>query len=547
MKKYILLVISSILLMSCSSNTNELCALGNIENSGFEEGLDYWYGKNFKKSDSFSYENESSLLLTSTNNKEAYVYQTIKNLKNGYYYLEVESYNKGNDEYCYVYAKNVDNIEYKTMVPRYISSKEWITTTVRGIEVKNNELVIGIKQLGDNKAYFDNFKLTLESNQVTQYQTLQGGCISWLDYEEDNGAKYYNFDSKEEDCLKILHDNGINFVRLELYNDPGTYKDINNNYLPSKYKNEDSILKLAKRAKTYNMEIQLSFMYSSYWGNYAIPNKWLNEINTLDSFENKITKLGDFIYDFTYSYMNRLSLEGITPKYVSIGNEIDEGILLPYGSIESHPEQLAYLLNKGYEAIKNVNEDIDVVIHLGCNASDLHYSSNYGGGRYFFDTLKKYNLKYDVIGTSFYPYWAQSDDIYASKSKLDLSDLKKWSELMIDTYDKDILIMETGYNWGKPNQLANNGAYENIYPSSKEGQRDYVINFLNTIKSIKDGRAKGSLYWDPILVKQENVGYALYDDGKARENVVETTTFFDYDHKALPVLNAYKYNSNSQK
>ena len=118
--------------------------------------------------------------------------------------------------------------------------------------------------------------------------------------------------------------------------------------------------------------------------------------------------------------------------------------------------------------------------------------------------------------------------------------------MMIDIYDKDILIMESGYNWGTPGQLANNGAYENIYPSSSKGQRDYVINLLNTIKSVKEGRCVGSLYWDPVLVRQNGVGWAMYDEGKVRDNCVETTTFFDFSHKALPVLNAYKYNATSK-
>lgn len=38
----------------------------------------------------------------------------------------------------------------------------------------------------------------------------------------------------------------------------------------------------------------------------------------------------------------------------------------------------------------------------------------------------------------------------------------------------------------------------------------------------------------------------LYGKGSSQEKKIETTTFFDYDHKELPVLNAYKYNK-SQK
>ncbi|MGN1296047.1 MAG: glycosyl hydrolase 53 family protein [Bacilli bacterium] len=547
MKKLIALSLFSILLVSCSGNKEEKYASGKIENGDFENKLDYWYGNNIKSSNQITFNGNSSLELTSTSTDEAQVYQTIKDLPNGYYYLQVQAYHKGDEEYCYVYANTNDNTEYKTMVPRYIHDNEWMNTTVRGIHVTDGQLTIGIRLLGNNTAYFDEFNLFYEKNQKTQYPNLQGGCISWLDWEEDMGAKYYNYDNEEEDCLKILSDNGLNFVRLELYNDPGSYKDEEGNYLPAKYKNPDSIFRLAQRASSLNMDIELSFMYSSYWGNYAIPSTWINEINEIDDFDQKIIKLGDLLYDWTYSYLIRLKEAGITPKYVSLGNEIDDGILLPYGSTVDHPSSLSYLLNKGYQAVKDASNESKVVIHLGCNASDLHWSNKYGGGRWFFDILKDNNVNYDVIGTSFYPFWAQSDNEYASKSKLDLNDLKLWCEMMIDIYDKDILIMESGYNWGTPGQLANNGAYQTIYPSSPKGQRDYVINLLNTIKSVKDGRCVGSLYWDPVLVRQEGIGWAIYDDGKVRDNCVETTTFFDFSHKALPVLNAYKYNATSIK
>ena len=324
MKKSILTLLSIVLLISCSNNKKEIHASTKVENGDFESKLNFWYGKGFKHTNEISYQGEYSLLLNSTSNKESYVYQTITNLKNGYYYLQAQTYHYGDDDYCYLFAKNTENIEYKTMVPRFINENEWISTTVRGIEVTDGRLTIGVRQLGNNRAYFDDFNLYYEENQKEQYPNLQGGCISWLDWEEDMGAKYYDFNNKEEDCLKILNDNGLNFVRLELHNDPGSYKDEYGNYLPAKYKNPDSIFKLCQRAASLNMDIELSFMYSSYWGNYPIPSSWDKQINEIDDFEQKITKLGDLLYSWTYSYMDRLKTSGIIPKYVSLGNEIDK-------------------------------------------------------------------------------------------------------------------------------------------------------------------------------------------------------------------------------
>ena len=293
------------------------------------------------------------------------------------------------------------------------------------------------------------------------------------------------------------------------------------------------------------MEIQLSFMYSDYWGNDVIPYDWGEKISKLNTFDEKVNSLSESLYTWTHSYLERLKNEQIQPKYISIGNEIDPGILMPFGSVYSEDKNrdaFALFLNKGYQAVKDVFPTSQVVLHIGCNADDLHWGNKSGTGMYFFNLMKEKNVNYDIIGTSFYPFWAQTDSEWAVKKKLDLNDLKEWCELMIDTFDKDVLIMESGYNWGTPGQLSNNGAYENIYQSSPEGQRDFIIDLINTIKSVKDGRCIGDLYWDPILVRQNGIGYALHDNGQARPNVVETTTFFDYNHIALPVLKAYKYN-----
>ena len=537
------------LLISCGNNSNQHSAIseGGVSNGGFENDLDYWtISSNVSIRKEQSFDGESSLRIGNGSSYDSYSKQSINNLKPGYYFLTAKSLNDGNQDYCYVYGKGSKQDEQMTSVPVSYDD-QWRTVIVRGIKVESDGLLeIGLKAKGNNQyCYFDDVSLTLEKNQDKEYPSLFGGAISWLDWEEDMGAKYYDENHNEKDALEIMKENGCNFVRLELYNNPGHYVDKYGDYFPEGYKNQEAILALAKRAKTKGMEIQLSFMYSDYWGNDVIPYDWEEKINKLDTFDEKVNSLSESLYDWTRSYLERLKKENIQPQYVSIGNEIDPGILMPYGSVyseEKNRDAFALFLNKGYQAVKDVFPTSQVVLHIGCNADDLHWGNKSGTGMYFFNLMKEKNVNYDIIGTSFYPFWAQTDSEWAVKKKLDLNDLKEWCELMIDTFDKDVLIMESGYNWGTPGQLSNNGAYENIYQSSPEGQRDFIIDLINTIKSVKDGRCIGDLYWDPILVRQNGIGYALHDNGQARPNVVETTTFFDYNHIALPVLKAYKYN-----
>ena len=525
-------------------------ANGAAENGGFENGLTGWTVEGGAAALSApAFAGESALQLGAEGDYAVSVTQRIRNLEPGYYFLQARTQSEGDQEACYLFAASETEGGFlcKTAVPRTIREGEWTLVTVRGILVNEDGcLAIGAAAKGSGQLVrIDDFTLCREADQSRQYPNLFGGAVSWLDWEEDMGALYFDETGRQRDALEILKESGCNAVRLELYNHPGAYRDADGNYLPAGYKDADAIFALAQRADALGMEIFLSFMYADYWGNDDVPADWLAALDGLSDAE-KTDCLCAALYDYTASFLERLKDAGVQPRYVSIGNEIDAGILLPYGSSyesEASAAALATFLNSGYSAVKDVFPDSQVVLHLGTNCDDLHWESNSGAGVWFFDLMQRYGVQYDMIGTSYYPSWAQTDRAEAKKRALDLHDLADWCEMMTDRYDKDVLICESGYNWGTPGQLANNGAYAGIYPSSPEGQRDYVTDLINTVKSVKDGRCVGCFYWDPVLVRQPGVGWALYGDGQARENVVETTTFFDYDHKALPVLHAYRDNA----
>ena len=246
---------------------------------------------------------------------------------------------------------------------------------------------------------------------------LRGGDISMLNYVEDLGAKFYDADGNEKDALDIMQENGVNIVRLRLYNNPGqqvsyytgsgsskttyTYK------LPSGYLNQDDILNLAQRAKAHNMQIVLTFHYSDFWTNGSTqikPAAWKN-INSL-------TVLGDSVYNFTANFLERMSAQGTVPDYVALGNEIQGGLLFGYydstvsnqtqidnvGGYNSNMDNVSYLLGRGSAAVRAKCTDAKVVIHLALSASVAQESY-----KWFFDEMKSDGLDYDVIGTSYYP------------------------------------------------------------------------------------------------------------------------------------------------
>lgn len=76
-------------------------------------------------------------------------------------------------------------------------------------------------------------------------------------------------------------------------------------------------------------------------------------------------------------------------------------MLWPEGST-SNWSQLPQLLNKGYDATKAVDPSIKVIVHIDKGNDNARF-------RWFFDNATANNVKYDVIGMSYYPYWLNSD------------------------------------------------------------------------------------------------------------------------------------------
>ncbi len=342
---------------------------------------------------------------------------------------------------------------------------------------------------------------------------LMGGDISELSYVEQNGGKYYYQDGKEGDCLRILQDAGFNFARLRLYNDPGNPDYSPSKRLPAGIQDEADVLALAKRAKAAGMKLELTFHYSDYWtngGNQTRPHEW----EGLD-----YAALKQAVYDYTYQFMKDMAAQGTTPEYVSPGNEIQGGILFPDGKYDK-PAQMCELLAAGAKAVRDAAPSAKIVIHLDDGGNLDKYT-------WFFGLLDQYGVPYDVIGTSYYPFW----------TKKNVAEFMSFANKLLEIYpNKEMIVMETGYAWnptlpsGKSGQLSNNGPYPSM---TKEGQKAFMQELVDGLRA--HPRILGFLYWDPVFIEVPGLGWEL-----GASNVVSTTTLFDFQGKALPVLDVLK-------
>lgn len=417
-----------------------------------------------------------------------------------------------------------------------------------------------------------------------------GGDMTEVTYIEDLGGVYKDMDGKQVDVFEYLSSNGVNMARIRLSNNPGKGRGDGTYYLPEGYQNEADCLQLAKRAKDAGMGIQFTFNYSDYWSNgdrQIIPADWVDAVKTdlgYDikdaAFLNSMTsaqkkqiqdKLGDLVYEYTFDIMTKLKAQGTVPEYVSLGNEINGGVLFPFANtfdanMNKDRFELVYganidnssdifckkdwagltaILNRGYDAVKAVSPESQVVIHLNNGTMDSIYT-------WFFGDYQKAGGKFDVIGASYYPAWTKNP----------IEECVRFCNAISKKYNKDILIMETGYNWtenkknGFGGQLTpteedekNAPGYSEKYPFTPEGHAAFMTDLIDGLKSVDGGRCAGVLYWDPCMIHVEDPeneneslsGWAISEkDDKPAGNVVENTTLFDFDGVALPTVNVFK-------
>ena len=156
-------------------------------------------------------------------------------------------------------------------------------------------------------------------NNMSQ-SSIRGMDISSYTALKKAGVKYYDFDGKETSLLKVLHDNGVNYIRIRIWNDPTnekgeTYGGGANDVAAG--------LEIAKEAAQYDMKLLLDFHYSDFWADPAlqkVPKAWEKDKNDTE-------KMKQNVYDFTKDTIKKFQEVGADIGMVQVGNEITNGML----------------------------------------------------------------------------------------------------------------------------------------------------------------------------------------------------------------------------
>ncbi|GHN00351.1 arabinogalactan endo-beta-1,4-galactanase [Cytophagales bacterium WSM2-2] len=321
-------------------------------------------------------------------------------------------------------------------------------------------VIVAVTQCGD------------KSGGVTPPETTifaKGADVGWLTQMEAAGVKFYNKDGVQQECMQILKDLGINSIRLRAWVHP---TDGWNN-------TKDLVIK-AKRAKSLGMRIMIDFHYSDDW---ADPGKQYKPVSWASlSFDALKTTL----YDYTKSVMDTLQSNDITPEWVQIGNETNDGMLWEDGRASKSMSNFAALINAGYNAVKAVSKTTKVIVHI----SNGHDNSLF---RWMFDGLTKNNANYDIIGMSLYPsYASQGVNGWSAVNSLCLTNMND----MVTRYNKPVMVVEVG-------MPVNDAATA----------KAFLVDIINKTKAVPGKNGLGVFYWEPECYKDWQ-GYKLgaFDD-----------------------------------
>jgi arabinogalactan endo-1,4-beta-galactosidase len=308
--------------------------------------------------------------------------------------------------------------------------------------------------------------------KAKEYSFSNGADVGWLPQMEATGYQFYDADGSKKDCLQLLKDRGINTIRLRVWVNPSNDK-------ASGHCSPAETVTMAVRAQKMGMRIMIDFHYSDSWADPGKQNKPLEWKN------HSFSELLNDVYSHTEDVLKALKQAGVTPEWVQIGNEIPGGMLWPDGSTDNF-SQLAQLLNKGYEATKAVDKNIKVIVHLD-------EGNNSGKFRWFFDNAKKNNVKYDVIGLSYYPFWIKTD------YKENIADLANNLNDIASRYDKEVMVVEVGG-----------------VDTLEQNTHDMLVAVIKAVKAVPNNKGLGVIYWEPQGAKSWS-GYQLSawrEDGK---------------------------------
>lgn len=303
----------------------------------------------------------------------------------------------------------------------------------------------------------------------------KGADVSWLTEMEAAGKKFYTTANVQKECMELLKSLGMNTIRLRVWVNPS-----------AAYNTTADVVAKAVRAKNLGMRVMIDFHYSDTWadpGHQTKPAAWA----ALD-----FTALKVALATHTTDVLNQLKTNGVTPEWVQVGNETNDGMLWPDGKASANMANYAQLVNAGYAAVKGVFPSAKVIVHISNGwDNDLF--------RWNIDGLKNNGANFDIIGMSLYPNTSN----WSSFNTQCLANMND----MVARYGKEVMMVEVGMPWDSPNE-----------------SKLFLGDLITKTKSVSGNKGMGVLYWEPESYGNWN-GYTLGAFDNSGKPTIALTAF----------------------
>jgi len=310
----------------------------------------------------------------------------------------------------------------------------------------------------------------------------RGADVGWLSEMEASNKKFYNDQGQEQNVLEILKDHCINSIRLRVWVDPA-----------GGWCGKNDVVAMAKRAANMGFRLMIDFHYSDNW---ADPSKQYKPA----SWENySVSQLSQAIYDHTYDVLSAIKAEGVTPEWVQIGNETNNGMLWEDGKANPHMNNYATFVKSGHTAAKAVFPNIITIVHVSNGWDSDLFSWNIGG-------LVDNGALFDAIGMSLYP----EPNSWQTMTSQALSNM----QALISKYGKPIVISEIGMSYSYPAQA-----------------KAFVEDIIQKNMGLSNNMGLGVFWWEP-----ESYNWRGYDKGA-----------WGLDGKPTIALDGFMFNCNAKR
>ncbi len=362
---------------------------------------------------------------------------------------------------------------------------------------------------------------------------ILGMDVSSLPSLEESGVRFYDFDGGEQDLLQTLAENGVNCIRVRVWNDP---YDANGNGFGGGNCDAEKAAELGRRAAQFGLGLIVDFHYSDFWadpGKQMAPRAWAGMEP-----EEKASAL----YEFTRDTLRKIRDSGVEVRMVQLGNETNGAMCG-----ETDWDAIAKLMQAGSRAVRETFSRAKVAVHFTNPENTDSYA-------YYARALADRDVDYDVFASSYYPFWHGT-----------LENLADVLSRVAAEHGKQVMVMETSYARTAedtdffPNTISDESRVEKPYPYTVQGQANAFRDVVDTVAGIG---GIGVVYWEGAWIsaggasRQENstlwqncgsgwaASYAkVYDPDDAGRyyggSAVDNQAMFDHRGRPLESLRVF--------